>query len=158
MSRVERRVGEWLATVAEPNQPAEELRCWATLGYPDPQIDAQITFSRGDPMSEHVKDRGLHPDKQVHDGTLSSFAVLTDRRVLIATSKAMKAMPNRLVAASRLSDTRLEWFDQKRRPAERHLLFLLGDVWYRASAVVMKRTNIEAFVQALGPVATHVVR
>jgi hypothetical protein len=24
--------------------------------------------------------------------------------------------------------------------------------------VVMKRTNIEAFVQALGPVATHVVR
>jgi hypothetical protein len=155
MSRVERRVAEWLATVAEP---AEQLRSWASLGYPDPQIDAQITISHGNPMSEYLEGRGLSPDREVHDGSLQSFVMLTDRRVLVASSKAMKVTPKSLVAASPLSETRLEWIDQKRRPVERHLLFLLGDRWYRRSAIVNKRTNIEAFVEALGPAATQVER
>jgi hypothetical protein len=152
MSRVERRVADWLATVAEPN---EKLRCWAKLGYPDPQIHADVTIRREDPLSAYLEHRGLSPDRQVHDGSLESFAILTDHRVLIANSKALKVTPKELVAASPVSETSLEWFDQKRRPVERHLLFLLGDSWYRGSAIVNKRNNIEAFVEALGPAARN---
>lgn len=152
-SRETRLVAEWSAALAASG---EQFRSWVLLSYAKPPGQAG-----GNMMTDYLATRGLDPARQVARMEAQAFAVLTDTTLRLGLYGGMfRFKPKTLVAATGANGFRLEWWDQPQSLVpERHMLMLYDDgSWSRHSAMVAPRSNVEAFVEALGERAVRVGR
>ena len=152
-TRETRLVAEWSAALAAPG---ERFLSWALLAYAKPP-------GRGgrNMMTDYLATRGLDPARQVARMEVQAFAVLTDTTLRLGLYGGMfRFKPKTLVAATGANGFRLEWWDEAQALVpERHMLMLYDDgSWSRHSAMVAPRSNVGAFVEALGERAVRIVR
>lgn len=152
-TRETRLVTEWLAPLATPG---EQFLSWVLLSYAKPPDRAARNM-----MTDYLATRGLDPARQVALMEPQAFAVLTDTTMRLGLYGGMfRFKPKTLVAATGASSFRLEWWDQPQTLVpERHMLMLYDDgSWSRHSAMVAPRSNVDAFIEALGARAIRLPR